>query len=81
VERFAEAQGLVLVTGDRPMANRIHQWHLKDGRRIECLFLHSLYDAEVQRTAELLSVVEAEHAVLGHRFWMEIAPTWYRVLR
>ncbi len=43
VERFAEAHALVLVTGDRPMANRVHQWHLGDGRRIECLFLHSLY--------------------------------------
>lgn len=81
VERYADTQRLVLVTGDRSMANRLHQDHLRDGRRVECLFLKALYDRESARVAALLDVIEAEHAILGPRFWMEIAESYYRVLR
>lgn len=76
VVRYAQATRRILVTGDRPEANRQRQQH-----KVPCLFLHGLYTAEMTRTSELLPVIEAESALLGERFWMEIAPDYYKVTR
>jgi hypothetical protein len=81
IMRYAEVEGLVLVTGDRLLANRIRQEHRHQRRRIACLFLHGLYDAELGRTTSLISVIESEHALLGGNFWMEVGTDFYRVLR
>ena len=37
--------------------------------------------AQMARTSELLPVIEAEFALLGERFWMEIGPDYYKVTR
>jgi predicted nuclease of predicted toxin-antitoxin system len=81
VERYAESENLVLVTGDRPMANRVRQSLRHGRRRMGCLFLHSLYETEQRRTTELLDVIVTEHARSSDRFWMEIADDYYRVMR
>jgi predicted nuclease of predicted toxin-antitoxin system len=76
VVRYAEVDGRLLVTGDRPLANRLRQQ-----RRIPLLFLHGLYDREVDRTEELMAVIEAEARLLPDRFWMEIGSDYYKVCR
>jgi hypothetical protein len=76
VVRYAEVTKRILVTGDRPEANRQRQTH-----KVPCLFLHNLYTLEMPRTSELLAVAEAEFALLGERFWMEIGPDYYKVTR
>ena len=76
VVRYAEVERRLLVTGDRPLANRLRQQ-----RRVPLLFLHGLYDHEVDRTQELMPVIEAEASLQPDRFWMEIARDYYKVCR
>jgi predicted nuclease of predicted toxin-antitoxin system len=76
VVRYAQVERRVLVTGDRPESNRQRQQH-----KVPCLFLHGLYTLEMARTSELLAVIESEFALLGDRFWMEIATDYYKVTR
>ncbi len=76
VVRYAQVTSRILVTGDKPEANRQRQ-----ARKVPCLFLHALYTLEMPRTSELLSVIEAEFSLLGDRFWMEVGTDFYKVTR
>jgi predicted nuclease of predicted toxin-antitoxin system len=76
VVRYAQATGRILVTADRPLANKLRQT-----RTVACLFLRDLRSSEEARTSELMAVVLAELGLLGPRFWMEIATGYYRVAR
>jgi predicted nuclease of predicted toxin-antitoxin system len=76
VVRYAKATGRVLVTADRPLANKVRQTRI-----VQCLFLRDLRSNEETRTSELMAVVLAELGVLGARFWMEIGIDHYKVAR
>jgi predicted nuclease of predicted toxin-antitoxin system len=76
VVRYAKATGRILVTADRPLANKLRQT-----RAVPCLFLRDLRSNEETRTSELLAVALTELGLLGARFWMEIASDYYRVAR
>jgi predicted nuclease of predicted toxin-antitoxin system len=76
VIRYAKATGRVLVTADRPLANRLRQT-----RTVRCLFLRDLRSSEEARTSELMAVILAELGLLGARFLMEIAMDYYKVAR
>jgi predicted nuclease of predicted toxin-antitoxin system len=76
VRRYAQARGMILITGDIRNANRCGQ-----EPRQPCLLLRGLYEREVLRTSALLDIVLAEAELMGDRFWMEIKPAEYRVRR
>ena len=76
VVRYAVSVGRILVTADRPLANR-----LKQSRATGCLFLRDLRTQEADRARDLWAVVVAEIGIMGDVFWMEIADTHYKVAR
>lgn len=73
---YARAQTAVLVTGDKPLARTLRQSH-----KAACLHLFDLGTLELARVTELLPVIEAEHRLVGGRFWMQIGSTQYVVAR
>jgi hypothetical protein len=73
---WCRAQGATLVTGDGALARK-----LRGSRQCACLHLRDLKTAELDRVRELLAVIEAEAAVQGERFWMQIGPDSYLVGR
>lgn len=73
---WARSQGAVLVTGDGALSRK-----LKGSRKCACLQLRDLKTHELDRVRELLAVIEAEVAIQGERFWMQIGIDSYLVGR
>lgn len=73
---WARAKGAVLVTGDRVLATK-----LRGSRQCACLHLKDLTTHELDRVRELRQVIEAEAAIQGDRFWMQIGIDTYFVGR
>lgn len=73
---WARGQGATLVTGDRDLAKK-----LRGSRACGCLHLRDLKTKELDRTRELLAVIEAEVGIQQERFWMQIGVDTYLVGR
>jgi len=73
---WAHGQQAILVTGDRFLATK-----LRGSRKCGCLHLLDLKTAELDRTRELLTVIETEVAIQQERFWMQITADMYHVGR
>jgi predicted nuclease of predicted toxin-antitoxin system len=73
---WARAQSAILVTADGALAKK-----LRGSRQCGCLHLRDLRTHELDRVRELQAVVEAEAAVQGERFWMQIGIDTYLVGR
>lgn len=73
---WARAQGAILVTGDGAVARK-----LRGSRQCGCLHLRDLKTHELDRVRELRPVIEAEAALQGERFWMQIGSDTYLVGR
>lgn len=73
---WCRAQGAVLVTADNELAKK-----LRGSRKCACLHLRDLKTRELDRVRELLAVIEAEAAIQGERFWLQIGPDSYLVGR
>jgi predicted nuclease of predicted toxin-antitoxin system len=75
--RSALKAGTILVTADRPFAQKCGQ----EGSRLPCLWLNGLGAQERDRFAELRDVVYREAALAGLRFFMEIRTKSFVVRR
>ncbi|MGH2464325.1 MAG: DUF5615 family PIN-like protein [Candidatus Limnocylindrales bacterium] len=71
---WARGQQAILVTGDRTLATK-----LRGSRKCGCLHLNDLKTAELDRTRELLPVIESEVAIQRERFWMQVSTNMYHV--
>jgi hypothetical protein len=76
VVAYCRAEHAVLVTSDRALATVQRQ-----RKRTACLYLRDLGTSESARVTALLSTIEAEHAQLGDRFWMQVSQEIFVVAR